>query len=85
MREERLTGYSIGSRMTRHPKPGPDGQAVVDPETGAPEMMDVIELCFMHQRAEHMVIIPLVTEQVERLKQALSPSPIVAPPPGFRL
>lgn len=79
-RETRLLGYGVGSRMTQQPKMTPAGPEV--DENGFPVLVQVLELILVDQQTGDVVILPLTEEGVQAVKNALSPSNLIVPPPG---
>lgn len=80
-KEQRLMGYSVGSRMTQQQSVNQQGQGEVD-ENGTPVMVQILELAFVDHQVGDIVIVPLTREGVENVKRALNPSGLIVPPPG---
>jgi len=83
-REIRLMGYGVASRMTQQPKIGPNGVPEQD-DLGLPVMIPILELVFIDQRNGDVVILPLTEEGVQAVKNAISPSNLIVPPPGTKI
>jgi hypothetical protein len=66
--------------MTQQPVMGPAGPET--DENGFPIMMQVLELILVDQQNGDLVILPLTEDGVQAVKNALSPSSLIVPPPG---